>query len=109
MHRHLLAALAAAAVLAVAPAASAACLEIDSDRGSGAWVNNCGIGIEVRWNDQGSCGIRSRSMYPCSDYVRPNGWSSVGFTGYVNWAECQSAGPGDVTPVETRYGIIECR
>lgn len=84
-------------------AVQATCLSIDDIF----FVNNCGVGIDAAFYDQGYCAPTPTKQYPCASYVSAYSRQSIGFTGTVNWSECQSpGGVGHVVAIEQDRQIV---
>ena len=61
------------------------------------WVNQCSVGIDVAWRDEGGCRSRAGIKWPCSWFVGANKRVTAGIEGHVWWNECESPGGlGDV-------------
>lgn len=91
-----------AAVMLTASPAHATCLSIDLAFGvTGAWVNNCSVGITVRW--------RSTTGHKGLKWVAPHSKASAYLknTGRVRWMECESTKPYQRAPTRVRGG--QCR
>ena len=87
-------------------AAQAACLTIDWNDGYHPFVNNCNVGIDFQFTDQGSC-----AGWTCSGYVGSGGrFGTGGLKGNVQWYECKSPeGIGDVTARCNDNGDCVCK
>ena len=98
------------------------CLEIERSSGFGSstgfWVNQCSVGIHVRWrnyggpcNDPTGCvGCQSNQFvkFPCSDFVAAYGRSTATLWGTTDWSECQSDDQYAIVITEPEYGVIRC-
>ena len=86
----------------LAKPASATCLSVDVDYGiSGAWVNDCGVGVTVKWETEtGHRGLTWVGSYDIdSAYLRGQG--------RIRWSECESPHPYQHTPSHVGSGYCE--
>lgn len=105
-------ALALALIVSWAHADSHTCLSIENPWPGDSialWVNQCDVGVDVTWRDEGGCKSQPGNKYPCSSYVAPNAKTGATLEGRIGWVECESPGGlGDVVALERPDGSTYC-
>lgn len=76
---------------------------------AGFWVNQCSVGIHVKWRGDTVCKSTSFSKYPCTTFVPAyeRKTATVGRAG-LEKHECQSNNPFDIVITEEPYGVVRC-